>query len=844
MELDDSFYDFFAVIKPEFIEADLENIQNTLPELYPEQQEDVQKAEQRFLNGKGILFTNGTGTGKTFVGLGIAKRFIKKGRSNVLIVVPTDKKAEDWVIEGRHLQLSLRKLDNIKDFRYGVSITTYTNFYQNEQLALIDFDLVIYDECHYLLQNALGQATEALAKHKALAKLPSHFDKLYGREIKGVCRSYCEHSKRHVLDNKQYKQRYNQRIKAYVAQTKVVFLSASPFAYHKSILLGDGCLWNIYEQPQLQQYVHRGYNVPDEYEQFFITHFGYRMRYNKLNIPDAAVDISLMERNFYEHYSKQGIISGRQIAVDCDYSREFIIINSDVGEKIDQGKALFSTSEFSERYPFLSRYVYRKFNYNYTNQLLECIKAKEVIPRIQAHLALGRKVVIFHNYNHSLPSHPFHFDTDTLLNNSEEMTKDGYGLFHDIQQFEQDYPELVNLDLSGLNNPRDTITNAFPKAAQFNGTISKKERAKHIDAFNDNDSDTNILLIQTKAGKEGISLHDTIGNVQRVLLTLALATAPTDAIQIEGRIYRIGIMSNAIYEYITLHTSFERLAFAYKIATRSRTAENLAIGEKARDLEIVFKEGYLNADDYLPHPEQGTGGKESDFTYHTISEFEKAKTYYFGMGKRTGSNRSREGTDYFATPEPLGFKIIEWLNLKPGHECLEPSAGHGAIARFFPENTTNLYIEPSYELSSRLAINVRGTIESIHFEDLSVENTFDRIAMNPPFGKQGKIAMAHIAKAVSHLKDTKGSRLIAIIPDGNAMEKRLDAYLESDIAEHIMLTHEIILPSIVFERAGTMIQTKLITLEYQSDAHYTNRIDLSYITDINMFFDRIEQLSI
>ena len=609
-------------------------------------------------------------------------------------------------------------------------------------------------------------------------------------------------------------------------------------------MLGDGCLWNIYEQPEFQECIHRGYNIPDAYEQFFITHFGYRMRYNKLNTPDSAVDVSLMERNFYENFSKKGVISGRQIAVENDYSREFIIINSDIGEKIDQGKALFHTTEFSEKYPFLSRYVYRKFNYNYTNQLLECIKAKEVISRIQDHLDLGRKIVIFHNYNHSLPSHPFHFDTDTLLNNTEETTKDGYGLFHDIQQFERDYPELVNLDLSGLTNPRDTITNAFPNAVEFNGTISKKIRAKHIDAFNDNDSNTNILLVQTKAGKEGISLHDKIGDVPRVLMTLALATAPTDAIQIEGRIYRIGIMSDAIYEYITLHTSFERFAFAYKIATRSRTAENLAIGEKARDLEIVFKEGYLNADDYLPHLAQGTGGKENDFIYHTISEFEKAKTYYFGMGKRSSSNRSREGTDYFATPEPLGLKIVEWLDVEPGQHCLEPSAGHGAIARFFPEKTTNLFIEPSYELSSRLAINVNGTIESMHFEDLSIENTFDRIAMNPPFGVKGKIAMAHIAKAVMHLNNIQGSKLIAIIPDATTMQKRLEGFLESDMAEDIMLTSEITLPSVVFQRAGTMVQTKLITLEYQSEIHYTNRIDLSHITDINAFFDTIEHLSI
>lgn len=48
----------------------------------PEQQDDVFKAETRmFVNNKpGMLFTNGTGTGKTFTGLGIVKRFVEQGK--------------------------------------------------------------------------------------------------------------------------------------------------------------------------------------------------------------------------------------------------------------------------------------------------------------------------------------------------------------------------------------------------------------------------------------------------------------------------------------------------------------------------------------------------------------------------------------------------------------------------------------------------------------------------------------------------------------------------------------------------------------------------------------------
>ena len=54
-----------------------------------------------------MLFTNGTGTGKTFSGLGIIKRFSNAGKNNILIVVPNDKIIEDWQKSGRMLGLDI-----------------------------------------------------------------------------------------------------------------------------------------------------------------------------------------------------------------------------------------------------------------------------------------------------------------------------------------------------------------------------------------------------------------------------------------------------------------------------------------------------------------------------------------------------------------------------------------------------------------------------------------------------------------------------------------------------------------------------------------------------------------
>ena len=93
------------------------------------QQEDVAKAERRFAvpDGYRMLFTNGTGTGKTFSGLGIIKRFSNAGKNNILIVVPNDKIIEDWQKSGRMLGLDISELKNTKDAGKGIVVTTYAN---------------------------------------------------------------------------------------------------------------------------------------------------------------------------------------------------------------------------------------------------------------------------------------------------------------------------------------------------------------------------------------------------------------------------------------------------------------------------------------------------------------------------------------------------------------------------------------------------------------------------------------------------------------------------------------------------------------------------------------------
>lgn len=837
-------YDFDIIEEDIFLHGDVHNIRNMLPYLYLDQHEDVARAEQRFQEGKGYMFTNGTGTGKTLIGCGLAYRFYVQDKKDIIIVVPTDQKCIDWIEEGAKVGLDIYQLQGIKDSGFEICVTTYANFYQNEAINTRNWDLVIYDESHYLGQNQQGSQTSYFEQHKSIVNVPSAAREK-ARMILEMDKPIYDGSREYFKLNEEYEEKAKVIVEELVNKTKVVFFSATPFAYHKSIRYADGCLFDIEEKLIEEKKSYSGYNNINGFNEFLVKNFGYRMMYNKITIPESGVDVNLMEREFFENMREKGIISTRMLDLDMDYSRDFIIIDSELGEFINSGIEMFYEESFRKTFPYLTSLFSIKYNYLYVNQLLECIKAKEIVPRIKLHLELGRKIVIFHSYNHSAVDHPFHFEPMKLLS-KDTMYLLGK-LNREIDLFEKLYPEYYNLDLNDLDNTREAIKKHFPDAKEFNGTVSKKLRTQYLKDFNSDYGNTNILLVQEKAGKEGLSVHDKTGNFQRVLMQLGLPCQPTTSIQIEGRTYRQGVMSNCPYEYITLQTSFERIAFGTKIAERSRTVENLAMGNLARDLETSFKEGYLNSHYEKPSLKQGVGGKESDKFNYIVTEFDKAISFYYSRAKRNAKTKSKEGVDYFATPEPLGYKMIEWIAPVPDDKGLEPEAGHGAIARWFPSFCNNHFIEPSIDLTGELCINASGTVKIGKFEDHSYINKYDFIAMNPPFGVSGKTAMDHLYKALVRHTEKWFAKVMCIVPDGPTMDKRIEIFLKSVDGQKFYLKTKIKLPSCTFERAGTTVNTNLLYFQkVMSETHKeeTNVIDLTYIQNIKDFFEEIRNLEL
>lgn len=438
----------------------LSAIRAELPFLLEGQQEDVHKAETRFAqdDGYGILFTNGTGTGKTFTGLGIVKRFAKQGRKNILVAAPNDKIIEDWQKSGKMLGLDISVLASTRDAGSGIVITTYANAGQNDALASRDWDLIVKDESHYLAMDKEGSNTLALKTLRAISLHPDGVGvraEMQNRDLvdRMAALSTSISAANKSMDSIDQKERIPDSLQTEIARdekelaglrkiwdarreavkkdvfsrqgaqrTRVTFLSATPFAYEKTVDWANGYLFDYNEGRPGDEGASRGYNVGANREQFFMQHFGYRMRYGKLTQPDARVDSGLMQRQFNAWLKKRGVLSGRVLDVAADYDRRFVLVDSAIGQRIDEALQWFEhqkklTVETTEKHPrkdalaAVGRTIAEKFDYLSRRYLLEAIKAQEVVPHIREHLALGRKVVVFHDYKKGGGFNPFNLNT-------------------------------------------------------------------------------------------------------------------------------------------------------------------------------------------------------------------------------------------------------------------------------------------------------------------------------------------------------------------------------------------------------------------------------------------------
>ena len=914
--------------------GDINNIRETLPFLLPQQQEDVLRAETQFFdethqdrehaNGKGYMFTNGTGTGKTYTGLGIVKRFVKQGKKRILILTPSQPKVRDWINDGKNLGLEIKSLDDWAKERgttatteagEGTIITTYANFRQNEELLNGTFDLIVYDESHRLMENKNAANTIGTNQHHMIANRDAAFatirlrkinpfyqerdkvndefkekreqlvkeltqenpNEMYGSLVsKGLIPHSTDAFNWHEEDTERFPEfaqlhnrfqeltetiikkvdpQIEEQAKKDAAHTKVVFLSATPFNTRENIDYAQGYIFSYPDKEQA-----RGYSVASPQTIFFEEHFGaaYKWRYGRLEHSERNAEaIAQQEREFSDWLQHTlCTMSGRIIDSEYDYSRDFPVVSVEHAEEIN------NAAEEILRDKYFNMAYHKVFgNYNYAGALFETLKVATLIPRIKQHLEAGRKVVIFHRRVESktplIP--PFaamlsacHAIIDEMkMKNKPKEEIDAAR--HRLEELKEKWRGLLKWEsMLDYSMPREQIAKAFgaDNVLYFSGQESTKAKNQAVDSFNNDESGKNIIVIQEASGKEGISLHDTTGKHQRVLITLALPQSPITALQIEGRIYRIGNRSNAIFEYPLLGLNSEIILFGQKFNGQIGTTENLALGSQARNLRESFARSVEESGKDVPIEEQGFGGKEADAAERDeTSPFDRAVLDYYGNQKLKGKRDSREGVDYYPTPEPLGFKMVEWGNLNDGETALEPSAGHGAIARYVPSANPLTAIEPSQNLFAKLQLKAGGSgrkfVNTI-FEGYNVVNKHDVIFMNPPFGTGGRLAVDHVAKAFTHL--TEGGRIVAIIPRGST-DKKFDKWIDEQ--ENAVVTGEIMLPDITFQQAGTSVMARVLvidkvtnqSLRSEAESKY-RRIDLSRrkYDKIEDFFEDIRDI--
>lgn len=93
---------------------------------------------------------------------------------------------------------------------------------------------------------------------------------------------------------------------------------------------------------------------------------------------------------------------------------------------------------------------------------------------------------------------------------------------------------------------------------------------------------------------------------------------------------------------------------------------------------------------------------------------------------------------FFPTPEKIVTRLIGEADVPSGARCLEPSAGHGAIAEALAKIVGQENVETVELLPENCEIlRAKGfRPQQGNFLTMALPGYFDRIVMNPPFAKQ------------------------------------------------------------------------------------------------------------
>lgn len=554
----------------------------------------------------------------------------------------------DWDLivcdEAHHIASGQKRTDvNGKPEEIGVYTTAFRGLFGHKQGGFSGYMRIKYSELYKQL-DGLKEKNDLLNEKMSKLDMASLSRTLTPKEQEQMDKIKAEFSKvknevaalRVKFNEIAAKERplYTKRKKE--ASTKTLLLSATPFAYPQNAYYAEGLLFDYADS-----------RFGGSSGGFLTKVFSFVVQKSGKIVPakdryGQVLDTTAKEIAFHDKLVEDGAMVNRRLVGDKDYNRRFIKVKTNnITEKLkeiahvmgaisgaggeialsEKGKVVEEAKKrAAEDAPIPSgkgkEGSFADLWLSRMNMALDFVleteKASASVPVIKSYLSRGKKVVLYHDLKESKITRPFKL-TDAEYKRMNAEQKKQYNAFKKM------FPEYADLDLSQELSAINIIKEAFGDKVRFvNGNESDSKRKAAVKEFNDDNSGVDIIMVTSAAGQEGISLHDKTGAYPRVLINLGLPVRPTAAIQIEGRIYRYGAKSDAMFRYLITGSPDEQNAFYEKIATRSKTAENMALGSEARALDIAFQRGFFFAAhdlgekfDYTTD-EESTGGKESD----------------------------------------------------------------------------------------------------------------------------------------------------------------------------------------------------------------------------------------
>jgi phospholipid N-methyltransferase len=177
---------------------------------------------------------------------------------------------------------------------------------------------------------------------------------------------------------------------------------------------------------------------------------------------------------------------------------------------------------------------------------------------------------------------------------------------------------------------------------------------------------------------------------------------------------------------------------------------------------------------------------------------------------------------FFPTPPSVIDKMLAAVDIQPGHEVLEPSAGKGDIVdqikRAQPEANVKAL---EYNRTFGDVLGAKG--HDVEFGDfMEHKGQYDRIVMNPPF--ENGADMQHVRHAYEQLKP--GGKLVAIMAGGGtAKRQEFDKWVQSIGGEVEELPAGSFAGNDAFRQTG--VNTKMVTIERAANGASKYSVDAS-----------------